>query len=403
MKTASCIASSICIILMLIPYANASNVCDEILKYGIFDTYNVLDESSQYDLVKSTQCNVKTDYSTVGIDLNLGDPFKMDGKSERQNKDEFCSSSLSTYSKNQTLRKIVKKASPVIASAWSQCVNGIYGTTHRIVPSADPSIFTYEIEFKPISGGDTTTKVQDWSMTNTKGCHEKISSGQVIDSGVVRLQCTRIDIRKPVIATLNVTVGRDHLRTIELLPYREPLPEIHSFSESDFERRPNAWDDANAGCDPAGGPRPVQVPIRQTDGLWNLALLKTTTVSSSSTLRGYPTRHTTDRAADGWYNNCRSWIPANISGGTIKLDFGRSVRIEYFKIGSEHIPSYEDRFITSWTIRADGKQIAHESDVKITGTERINLPAPVVASTIELDISGPHPRLDEIEVYGDHP
>lgn len=76
------------------------------------------------------------------------------------------------------------------------------------------------------------------------------------------------------------------------------------FQASDF--RPRNSSAPPRSCD--GSPAPELVPIKSQD-LANLALLNGATATASSVMTIFPDRHRINFLNDGWYNNCRSWIP----------------------------------------------------------------------------------------------
>jgi len=176
----------------------------------------------------------------------------------------------------------------------------------------------------------------------------------------------------------------------------------------DFERRPMTYETALKECDTYGGVKPAKVPNRDNKGLWNLSLLKTATISDSSTIAGYPSRHTAIRGIDGWYNNCRSWIPATNEKESLSIDFGQSVSIYYIKFGSENQPTFNDRSINNWSVFIDNghgyKLVKSQNNTQIHRTRKIQFNKKLEAKKLKLMIHGGKKgvsRIDELEVYGD--
>ena len=178
-------------------------------------------------------------------------------------------------------------------------------------------------------------------------------------------------------------------------------------SQDFFERRPRDIAAATSQCNRGSelGPSPTEAPISADNNTWNLSLLKSATVANvSSTLPNAPLRHTASRIIDGWYNNCRSWIPNDIEG-YFDIDFGVTVIIDYIRIGSEHQIHYNDRAIKNWKIYSDSDlttPIASADNVDIKATTTINLPNSISTRSIRIWVSNPTqpPRVDEVEVYG---
>src|SRR5262245_52401302 len=100
-------------------------------------------------------------------------------------------------------------------------------------------------------------------------------------------------------------------------------------------------------CD--GSPTPEPVPIA-FHGLANLALLKQSTATASSNFPGAPDRHQVKFLNDGWYNNCRSWIPATLPAWA-QIDLGAVYEIQMVRIGSEHSVYWNDRSPSEFVIR----------------------------------------------------
>jgi F5/8 type C domain len=95
------------------------------------------------------------------------------------------------------------------------------------------------------------------------------------------------------------------------------------------------------------------VPL-SSGGLANLALLKRARASASSLLPGFPDRHEVNNLNDGWYNNCRSWIPAAMPAWVV-VDLGDTFLVSSVTLGSEHTKFWGDRAPSEFSIavRAD--------------------------------------------------
>ena len=164
-------------------------------------------------------------------------------------------------------------------------------------------------------------------------------------------------------------------------------------------------------CDNSGSPLPKAVPLKNNKELFNLSLLKSTRVTASSVIKGYPGRHSINNLIDGWYNNCRSWIPAKRPPAWIEIDLGDEYLIYSIVFGSEQ-PYYKDRAITRFRALVS---INENVDWKLIYTYK-NTIAPIRNTTIFefnavkarfikieiLDSVQGAPRIDEIEIYGDY-
>jgi hypothetical protein len=75
-------------------------------------------------------------------------------------------------------------------------------------------------------------------------------------------------------------------------------------------------------CDRGNSAVTERVPFNR-NGAANLALLKQAVATASSLIPGFETRHQIDYLNDGWYNNCRSWIPVSMPAWA-ELDLGEA-------------------------------------------------------------------------------
>jgi len=173
-------------------------------------------------------------------------------------------------------------------------------------------------------------------------------------------------------------------------------------------------DEAMEQCDNAdGSPDPEPVPFYDEDGNPNLALLKTATPNASSLLAGWcPQRHCVEYLNDGFYNNCRSWIPASLPAWA-EIDLGGVYPVHKVAFGSEHTAHYGDRAVTEFRILVttnydeDSNAATWEEVFDYKG-EAVRDTTPftfdlVEAGWVRIDIiasDGAEPRIDEIEIYG---
>jgi len=171
-------------------------------------------------------------------------------------------------------------------------------------------------------------------------------------------------------------------------------------------------------CDSAGSPLPARVPLKNSMGLTNLALLLQASAFASSKIEdALGARHSNYYLNDGWYNNCRSWIP-NVMPAYAGIDLGYEYEIYEVVLGSEHEPYYRDRAATKFSIQVSGDgscQISGDGSSwrtvyvypsggdPIRGTTRFPLTPPVHARCVKIEILGSvggPVRIDELEVYG---
>jgi hypothetical protein len=155
------------------------------------------------------------------------------------------------------------------------------------------------------------------------------------------------------------------------------------------------------------------VPTWKTNGLINLALLRSAEASASSVIAGYEKRHQIPFLNDGWYNNCRSWIPRDDDQSPwIQINLGREFVIERVDMGSEHVSRNADRAMTKFVIKASrsgnpgtfADLYSHDDPSHpIRATQSFSFP-PAIAQHVRIEIkaweSNKGPRIDEIEIYG---
>jgi formylglycine-generating enzyme required for sulfatase activity len=186
-----------------------------------------------------------------------------------------------------------------------------------------------------------------------------------------------------------------------------PLTIPAGFSASDFR----IVDRTNPPvCESGISAPPEPVPIT-SGGLANLALLKRARVSASSFLAGFPNRHQVDFLTDGWYNNCRSWVPTAMPAWVV-IDLGDTYEVSSVTLGSEHTKFWGDRTPSEFSIavRADRSSnwdfiYRHDANqVPVQETTDFPFSQPQRVQYVRIDITntkaGDLPRLDEVEIYG---
>lgn len=161
-------------------------------------------------------------------------------------------------------------------------------------------------------------------------------------------------------------------------------------------------------------PPPEPVPLRDNETqYWNLALLRSARVAASSSIESYGGRHQITFLNDGWYNNCRSWIPGRWPGpgqrmaAWCEIDLGDEYQLFKIALGSEHTVYYNDRTFTRLDIAVDGNTVISYNDPQrpIQRTTSFSLPSPIVGQTVRISIpESDFPiRIDEVEIYGNIP
>jgi hypothetical protein len=173
-----------------------------------------------------------------------------------------------------------------------------------------------------------------------------------------------------------------------------------------------------ANCDESdGGPKPELVPLKDSEGLMNLSLLKTAKANASSLIPGYPRRHRIQNLNDGLYNNGASWIPAEMPAWA-EIDLGNEYIVQKVVFGSEHSAFWTDRAATKFRILV-AKHYSPDSKAPcwkevysydnnnsaISNTTEFRFPPQrcrYVRVEIEKSVAG-DVRIDELEIYGKRP
>ncbi len=153
------------------------------------------------------------------------------------------------------------------------------------------------------------------------------------------------------------------------------------------------------------------VPLHDSEGHRNLALLPDAKANASSVISGYPLLHSIPHLNDGWYDNPASWI----SGGDpswAEIDLGAVYQVGSVALGSEHTTHYGDRAITQMRIltaseynqssdASTWKEVFHYNGAPLHNTTLFQFP-PVNARWVRVSIlkaEGGAARIDELEIY----
>jgi hypothetical protein len=189
-----------------------------------------------------------------------------------------------------------------------------------------------------------------------------------------------------------------------LTPYSMWTPS--GFMAADFRVRA---DQDPPPCDIGNSAPTGPVPIYWR-GEANLALLNQAVATASSVIPGFETRHQIDFLNDGWYNNCRSWIPAAMPAWA-QIDLGDIFEIRRVVLGSEHTKHWGDRRLLKFRISVRQEQdqpwnatVSHDEGAwPVDTTTAFEFPtrtARFVRVDLFATVNNDLPRIDEIEVYG---
>ena len=183
--------------------------------------------------------------------------------------------------------------------------------------------------------------------------------------------------------------------------------------------------------EPSDAPPPRAVPLRDAAGRPNLALLAEARASGSSLIPFMPpdehqpvsSRHRYSYINDGWYNNCRSWVAANLPA-SIEVNLGGVYQVSGVAFGSEHDQYYRDRAALEFKIETSLDNanwtlvLEHPRGQPVATTTTFDFAAPVSARVVKLTIFSSTPpltislpgqpialapgsvRVDEFEIFG---
>jgi hypothetical protein len=275
-------ATAVAMLLTLDPMvAMAQSMCDAILRYGTFDQEGSFTSRQRFELVKNAFCKstVSTLTSAKDVGVNLG--VDVVGVVEaalgvstseanfQTNKDAFCALDYSKVQDNFTSETKIKRASEVIAKAWTTCVTQATGFVAWIVDHPQKTGFT--INMQNNSAGSSQFDITALNFVPATGvtCSRKEQDATPARPIKILTRTATIGCTKPADQTIqvsmNTSVGTMPVVTVEgttatLEDLRKRLAAIETFG-ANFPRGtiiawfassgavPNGW----AVCDGSNG------------------------------------------------------------------------------------------------------------------------------------------------------
>lgn len=210
---------------------------------------------------------------------------------------------------------------------------------------------------------------------------------------------------------LQVATARLNSQDREIIELKETIVKISESSKSNKLIFKTTGVNDPPYCDSAGSPQPFKVPEHNAAGLPNLAMLVQAVASASSATNDpVGARHRISNLNDGWYNNCRSWIPLQMPAWA-QIDLGDDFIVSSVVLGSEHEPFYNDRAATAFSIMISTNQEPNKWQVVFSNKNnplRNTTPfafQEVRARYVKIEITDFEkdkgiPRIDEFEIYG---
>src|ERR1051325_10205834 len=266
-------ATAVAMLLTLDPMvAMAQSMCDAILRYGTFDQEGSFTSRQRFELVKNAFCKstVSTLTSAKDVGVNLG--VDVVGVVEaalgvstseanfQTNKDAFCALDYSKVQDNFTSETKIKRASEVIAKAWTTCVTQATGFVAWIVDHPQKTGFT--INMQNNSAGSSQFDITALNFVPATGvtCSRKEQDATPARPIKILTRTATIGCTKPADQTIqvsmNTSVGTMPVVTVEgttatLEDLRKRLAAIETFGANFPRGTIIAWF-ASSGAVPNG-------------------------------------------------------------------------------------------------------------------------------------------------------
>ncbi|WP_327210583.1 hypothetical protein [Rhizobium leguminosarum] len=119
------------------------NQCAELLKYGIYDNFNVVDSNEKFERTKQAYCNSSSSDWGVTIPIE-GVP----AEGNASFKDSACGNSDSTKYESYYLYKSAQVINADIVRGFDECLRvGNPGLTYTVKTTGDPKLFNIDFTF----------------------------------------------------------------------------------------------------------------------------------------------------------------------------------------------------------------------------------------------------------------
>jgi hypothetical protein len=312
---------------------------------------------------------------------------------------QMAASMRQSLTQSEALNVMWSGIDPTSASAYSACLEAVVAQSRGIklvVRGATDSDITLLLRYNPV-GSDPNPMPLQWQP--------RVLAGAALPRTVTAGEFFIVVPRPPHQRSIAVNGGGlgDSVVLDRIPPHciiscpRWPPP------PTAFRVLPS---DPLPACDSAGSPSPQRVPTTEGERA-NLALLREATASATSTIAGFPFRHSVANLIDGWYNNCRSWVAAQMPA-SVMVDLGSSHEVSSVAFGSEYQTFYHDRMASVFRISLSLDQSSWHTVYTSVPGDRVSGRREFAFSTqraryvkIDIDNSEAGPvRIDELEIYG---
>jgi hypothetical protein len=211
------IAIFLLLVVGLLPSVAYGQSCSELMKFGIYDHYNVLASREQFRLMQSyvrqadsgasggdSSLNTSATVPVEGIPLAMG--FNKSDSNYNNWVNQFESMTYDEARDNQLLIQEIRTISPALMDVVKHCIDSQQsGFSNWIETSQDRTTFSYMARYRPNGSEQATVKSFDiLPHTVKQACEHESSfqnfnSGREINSATVALSC-------PVTPETTVTV-----------------------------------------------------------------------------------------------------------------------------------------------------------------------------------------------------
>lgn len=212
----------ICSAILIQSTTAIGSMCDAILQFGTYDEHGTYTSNQRFEIVKNAICrsNITTMQSAQNVGVNLG--VDVVGIVEatlgvttseanfQNNKDAFCRKDFSKINESSIAEVKIKRASEVIANAWSTCVQNATGFKAWVVETPKKDGFT--IHTRNNSQGVTGFQITSLNAipSSVRCTHDEQKASPkkpfYISTREATIACTK-DPNKAIQISMNTTAG----------------------------------------------------------------------------------------------------------------------------------------------------------------------------------------------------
>ncbi len=222
--------------------AQQEQSCAALLKFGVYDQYDTLTETSQFRLFKTWVCESKfSNYQQaeseaqklgIGVDIFSLDYGGANARTQWQTwSQNFCSSSYEQIQNNYKFRNSIRVISPALMTVVGDCLKRpTKGVLGWIETTKDRTQFIFKVKYEPI--GPEINKVKAFSiqftpqngasLSNNCVSYDLLSNGSPLNPSLISIPC-KVEPSQTVTVVLNSDFGSTSPILDGYIP-PEPLP-----------------------------------------------------------------------------------------------------------------------------------------------------------------------------------